>query len=285
MVFGSTARGDADAQSDRDLLLVASGKEDLFCASEDYSKYGWSCSLYLWAKLKSLCANGGYFLEHLRREGIIVHDKDDELAHALSTAREKTDYRREIESALSIFSAIEFVPSTHWGPSWALDVLMVAVRSYGYATLANNGIFIFNFNKMIDTLATIEGLSSEEAAILKKLRKWKYKYRQKTASASWGDLVEVVRVADKLLHAGAVIKLREGEGFLENAVKNYREERGWYANARLLEAAIILSPVGSQEVIGKLTAPQEYSGLLGRLDYRSYLRVAKEAYDHSLDSP
>ena len=278
MIFGSAARGDIDRHSDRDLLLVASGHKDLQTAAAVYSALGWSCSLYSWRTIEHLCSRGGYFIEHLRREGRVLRDLDDSLAHRIAVARSKTCYRSEIEQARKLAGVIEFIPNTSWGVAWALDILSVAVRSFGYAMLADKGIFVFNYKKMLNRLVSIGIFSKRSSLQLETLRLWKIRYRAGNYCASWDKAIPLIREADKLMKLGMHVRRLNPHQYVERSARGYCEQYGWYANTRSLEAVDKCIPgVLNHNIVSSLHSPQEYSALLSKLSFETWMQQALEA--------
>lgn len=282
MIFGSVARGDSDRHSDRDLLLVASRSDDLHAASALYSAAGWSCSLYSWCALDRLCSRGGFFVEHLRREGKVIQDIDDVLAHRIAIARSKTSYCSEIEQALQLFGVIEFVPETSWGTAWALDILMVAVRSFGYATLANRGMYVFNYSQMLDRLVSFGLLSRRASFQLAMLRIWKVRYRTGYYCASWNHALPLICEADRLMKMDLHVRRLDPHQYVERAAGGYCAEYGWYANTRSLEAVDKCVPrVLPLEVVSRLLSPQEYSVALSKIHFGALMRSALEVVEQN----
>lgn len=67
-LYGSVARGDAEASSDVDILLLGEGEvpKDV---SRHYSGRRLSLSRYSWEELRQMAAYGSLFLHHLKTEG------------------------------------------------------------------------------------------------------------------------------------------------------------------------------------------------------------------------
>jgi len=280
MLFGSAARGDFDQHSDRDLLLVASRLDDLRAVAALYSAAGWSCSLYSWRALERLCSRGGFFVEHLRLEGKVLRDLDDALAHRIAIARSKTSYSAEIEQARHLFGVIEFVPETSWGATWALDILMVAVRSFGYATLANRGMYVFNYNQMLGRLVSFGLLSRRASLQLAALRIWKVRYRTGHYCASWNHALPLICEAERLMKMDLHVRRLHPHQYVERAAGGYCAEYGWYANTRSLEGVDKCVPgVLPLKVVSRLRSPQEYSAALSKIHFGALTRRALEVVE------
>lgn len=267
MLFGSAARGEADAISDRDLLVVGSDWASVSSLSKMLDGTGWSCSRYTWGSLGRLLKSGTFFAEHLSREGQVLSDHDDRLAHALASVKTRGVYDREIAQAITLLGVLEKVPRADWGATWALDVLMVATRSLGYALLANRGIFVFSFRKVLDELVRVGLLRRSGRDKLIPLRCWKSLYRRRQNVATWSVARSAIDEVDKLARLGMHANTLSIEEFVDQADK-YETDIGWYANARRLEALGRCVPQGiDAATLDRLYSPQAYGASLAALDY------------------
>jgi predicted nucleotidyltransferase len=68
-VYGSRARGDADALSDTDVLVVAEPETDVDGLVADLHYPHISLSRYSWCEMEAMWAYGSLYLHHLRLEG------------------------------------------------------------------------------------------------------------------------------------------------------------------------------------------------------------------------
>ena len=283
MLFGSTARGDCDRYSDRDLLLVGPRGKEFTGAVALHTSAGWSCSSYSWRALDRLCSMGGYFVEHLRREGKIIDDPDDTLAHRLATARMKVTYGREIQQAQYILGLLEFIPRTRCGVAWALDVLMVAVRSFGYSVLADRGIFVFNYSDMLNHLSGVGLLSRQASRQLATLRLWKARYRRGHYCASWDRVLSLISEADHTMQLGLHVQLTSTYDYVERAAKGHYADYGWYARTRLLEVVGSCVPgILPQSLVSRIRAPQEYASSLSSINVESWVVHALNVIESDL---
>lgn len=74
-IFGSAARGDADAISDRDILIVDDDCDVLRKRSVILKNDGFSVASYTFRKLQALAQHGALFLQHLKLEAVIISDR------------------------------------------------------------------------------------------------------------------------------------------------------------------------------------------------------------------
>ena len=243
-IFGSCARGDSDQLSDRDLLLVSKDSKILKSEASRLENLGWSCSTLTWSQLSQACKRKSLFIQHLKLEGIVIKDTFDRLLNFLYYAEPRCDYSWEIEQAKDLISLIEYIPLNNWGSNWALDVLMVGFRSLGYAILANEGMFRFSFDEVLNDLYKIGFLKSSDLPTLRALRKWKHSFRE--------DFIEfpiineralnLIRIVDERIKLGFHVNFINPRHFITKQSKQIKKSENWYRNSRSLEAIIRLQP-------------------------------------------
>src|SRR5215510_14420602 len=88
-LYGSHARGDVDANSDRDVLVVGSASRDEVLELGDLNPNP-SVSQYEWSEIEGMAEYGSLFLHHLRLEGRRVFEgpfSSGKLAHLLDNLR------------------------------------------------------------------------------------------------------------------------------------------------------------------------------------------------------
>ena len=270
-LFGSTARGDADSLSDRDLLLVADDPNFLRTQGARLRGSGWSPTLYSWSRLETAVRRGHLFVQHLKDESMILHDPDDGLAHALSCFVPKTDYQAEVLSATKIFSCLERIPKADIGVLWALDVAAVSFRSLAIARLANDGAYRFSERAIIKELEHRGILRRSDRPVLQSLRYYKRLYRAgfRFPSIPTRVLYDSVRVIDRAFRIGVGLSFIQVHRYVAKALDPAGTGLGWYAATRCLEAATnILSPVDRAiaprfaRLCRVIKAPSDYGGFL-----------------------
>lgn len=151
-LFGSAARGDDDALSDRDFLIVDDDPVVLTSRMRELEATGASVASYTFAKLNALAARGALFVQHLKLESIILRDRHGRLARLLGNFTPKADYSLEIAENACLASLAGTVPNGPRGVLLAADILYVAVRNYGVLSLASRGIHAYAFDKVIASL-------------------------------------------------------------------------------------------------------------------------------------
>ena len=92
--FGSAARGDHDAFSDRDLLVVTDDVKALKMLKSSFDSMGWSCTAYSWNRLQHAADHGSLFVQHLKQESNIYRDPSNRLADLLANFSTKASYKQ-----------------------------------------------------------------------------------------------------------------------------------------------------------------------------------------------
>jgi hypothetical protein len=176
-VFGSSARGDFDRLSDRDILIVDADIEVLRVRRHELERSGWSVASYTFRKLEALATMGSLFVQHLKTEADIIHDLGGRLVTTLNAFRPKASYTDELRANAALSSLIKTRPSSSQGNLWAADVLYVAVRNFGVLYLAERGISKFSYSGIIDQLVSLDLVSIDATVPLVCLREAKSIYR------------------------------------------------------------------------------------------------------------
>jgi hypothetical protein len=269
-VYGSTARGDKDELSDLDLLLIGPNRQRLQDSSVQLGSKGWCPTIYTWLELESAVKRESLFVQHLRRDSVIIRDKDDHLRHLLAISQQRSSYAWERQQALNLFSAIEHIPHVPWGGAWALDVTFVAFRSFAVAFLADEDLVTFSIGEIISHMCRCGLLRHEDSYGLAQLRAWKKWYRDgATWSPPLSQVQELIDTIDRRLRIGIHIQRTDQETFSAWAVAQAGTGDHWYRSARLWEAFLqINGTTEDNRVLEMLRLPQIYGrSLVRHLDY------------------
>jgi len=273
-VFGSTARRQIDHLSDRDILFVSDKPAALRRAASRLETSGWSCINYSWSRLRKAAAWNSLFMQHLKQEAIILKDHEDILSSVLSRFSAKGSYKVEAEEAKHLLSILERIPNSIQGRYWALDVLMVGLRSLTIATLADEGIYSFSFKEMLTKLQRIGILSHENVIDLYALRRFKSKYRKRAWSPDldWARVFHLIEIVDKRFSIGLNPVRAKPWQVLTAAVESDDNTNNWYLNSRKLEAALWCMPTHSayadegnatrERLFRLVRSPSEYGWVL-----------------------
>ena len=252
-LFGSVARGDNDAFSDRDLLIVSENDSVLRDMKTRYESFNWSCTAYSWSRLQRAADQGSLFVQHLKQEAVILRDPNERLSHLFALYSPKASYKSESEGAASLIGTLmEHLPLCEVGPMWALDVLSVGFRSLAVAKLADEGIYAFSNLDLIKGLARIGVISGENGPQISALRQFKSLYRQGTIDkrVNWSDVFDQIRLIDRLFSLQMSSRCVGTLDILELALANTKPGRSdsyWYTRCRRIESALwMLNPQQSQ---------------------------------------
>lgn len=176
-LFGSASRGDADALSDRDILIVDDDTAILRKRAAVLTCEGWSVASYTFAKLDAIAAKGALFVQHLKLESEILEDHQGRLAKILGSYRPKSDYRQELAENSRLAAIAASVPSGGGGALLAADILYVAVRNFGVLRLAERGIHKYSFSSILSSLESEKLIGEQGKESLASLRFLKCIYR------------------------------------------------------------------------------------------------------------
>ena len=245
-IFGSAARGDCDAFSDRDLLVVADDGPILRDMKKRYSSLGWSCTAYSWNRLQRASDDGSLFVQHLKQEARILWDPSERLADLLVEYTPRDSYEREFQGATSLLGdLLQHLPDCTSGPMWALDVLSVGFRSLAVTKLADNGIYAFANTDIVDGLARLGVVDRDGGHRLSWLRRYKSLYRRgpKAEHVSWSDTFDFVRLVDSAFALGLSSRSAQTVEVVELALSGRATDRAthdWYSRCRRIESALLM---------------------------------------------
>ena len=128
-LYGSRARGNADASSDTDLLVVGN-TEDLVSeaiADLDFPKI--NISFYSWAEIERMRAYGSLFLWHIAEEGVPIRKLgSDRLAEMLVTLPRFTRAREDLKGfEIAVSEGVEALADGGW-PDFECEVIATVAR-------------------------------------------------------------------------------------------------------------------------------------------------------------
>ena len=176
-LFGSLSRGDHDALSDRDILLVDNDIRALRERERVLKADGYSVASYTYGKLDALSANGALFIQHLKEEAQIIRDESGRLSKTLSEFRPKTDYSEELRQNAILAQLARVYPKTSKGALWSADVFYVATRNFGILYLAQRGVYKFGYRSVLQGLLERRVIAEDAISELTQLRRAKTIYR------------------------------------------------------------------------------------------------------------
>lgn len=190
-VFGSSSRGDSDALSDQDMLIVDNEVATLSARQKFLEAKGWSVASYTFIKLDFLSRKGSLFIQHLKDEAKILRDVDEGLSSTLMAFRPKESYQSEIAENSGLAQLVTMWPNTGAGALWAADVLYVFVRNFGILYLAEKKRYVFSYAAVLEGLAEDGVIEFASVSKLLKLRFAKSLHRshQRISLSAASDII------------------------------------------------------------------------------------------------
>lgn len=176
-LFGSAARGNADALSDRDVLIVDDDVKLLAARSAELQANGASVASYTFTKLAALAKKGALFVQHLKLEALLTRDDGGRLSRLLNEFQPRTAYSVEIAENVKLSALAGAVPDGGRGLLLAADILYVSVRNHGVLSLAERGVHVYAFDAVAAGLEEAGLIAPGGARILSSLRFLKCLYR------------------------------------------------------------------------------------------------------------
>ena len=178
-IFGSAARSSADQLSDRDVLIVSDDRYRRQHLVNYWRRAGWSVAIYSPGRMLKMIQAGSLFIQHIKLEGILLQDQNGWLEHLLQSAKKKQSYEADARASVSLALPIErFAADASIEQNLIVsDLAYVAIRNFGICYLANRGVMIFDYHRIVNRLGKDFGLSSMELKLLHSLRAGKVAYR------------------------------------------------------------------------------------------------------------
>jgi hypothetical protein len=245
-IFGSVARGDNDAFSDRDILVI-SEKPTTQRNIKAIHENGFSPSIYTWNELESLSRHNALFLLHLKLESKIIKDDQNRLSGFLTKIEPSNNYSLALKQSVALAGLTSGVPATRALSLWAADVLAVALRNYLVAFAAEKRKYIFAHHSLIDFADSLFQLTPEARETLLDLRRWKSIYRGKgeivSSEPPFGDQIELAQSAFSCISGIKIATPRLSvQEFGQKLMDNRDASEPWYHSVRRYEGAYRATP-------------------------------------------
>ena len=279
-IFGSAARGTADSMSDKDVLIVTGSPRRRRQLVRKWVGDGWSVAAYSPSRIRAMAVKGSLFVQHLKREGIIVSDDRGWLANLLNAAEPKRSYETDFHSAVQMLKPLDRLRSGYWPQLMAADLGFVFIRNAGIYLLAERGVYEFDYERIVDALADIAGLTISQVKILHHLRALKVAYRLRDQTLiDLGDRRALLETCAKVARTNVPEKIQEDAPIRLFPLR--------YATLRDLEARMVMQfDVGLMDHGGltddlsslwkMVTTPREYSWAIREID-SAWITIANQA--------
>ena len=276
-LFGSRVRGDSDAYSDVDLLVL---RDHMVHRDRNrFTSLGFSVSAFTWAQFGRMAEEGSLFLQHLKQESIVLLDPTGKLTSTLADFMPCGDHKSKIEDNATLFAMTRGVPMDVAAVGWAYDVLAVAFRNHAVLLSAQEGVYLFSYPALVARVVEQFGLSERERHMLLSLRILKREYRSagRVTSAGWSQLFETQLLLEKLfsvLCAGRPLSVQD---FAQERLSEPANQQRWYFALRSYEGALRaissgLAPANAH-VLAKLEATIRDPSLYSLVEFGSLALV------------
>lgn len=288
-LFGSAARGDADALSDRDVLIVDDDVKRLAARTAELQANGVSVASYTFAKLAALAKMGALFVQHLKLEALVTRDDGARLSRLLKDFEPRTDYSFEIAENAKLSALAGAVPTGGRGLLLAADILYVSVRNHGVLSLAERGVHVYAFDAVAAGLEVTGLIAPGGARALGALRFLKCLYRN--GEAGGGEAVRsVIESALGVLPSEYFPRQIRGLSPHELSVIKIPADASAYVVLRDLERRLIAletlgHDIGCDEKLARLQRwivnPRAYAAMSYRLAPRMRALMSRMAEHHA----
>lgn len=268
-IYGSSLREDFDKYSDKDLLVVADSYVTIKHLRKKFVNTDWSVSFYTYDKLQYLANRQSLFVKHLQNEARILEDSDNKLHDIIKFYSPKDCYEKELAESIKYFEFLRYIPMTKLGLSWFCDCFYVGLRNYLIFKNANNSIYTFSFNKLLDRLLSDSSLNMEDIKVLKELRVIKRNYRENVL-----DELPSIDFVQKIQNIGYRLGLLNECLEIEPCIFQHKIRKvvlsqsfNSYQRLRLIEGFYVTQNVEIPKIKKIVSNPQFYACKLKNDDY------------------
>ena len=202
-LYGSAARGDRDALSDLDVLLISNDSNDDQLVELPPESV---LSRYNWNEFEVLAESGSLFLHHLRLEGRLIGGDPEGRMRSVKLVRHVGPYRlyrRDIAGFFQVLSDVVSAEQYGSTPEYELGVLATLTRHSAILASYLNGQPCFSRQTVFEVACGGLGLVPSDADRLRDL----YAYRMvlegrstKTLPAEWADVREAATLVSDFLN-------------------------------------------------------------------------------------
>ncbi len=236
-IYGSVARRNQDALSDKDALIIFDNSDECRIQINNWKSRGWSVATYTESRLKKMAGAGSLFVQHLKQEGLIVSDNNHVLENILNGYTPKPDYSDDMALSAQALRLLEHVPDGLLLQYWSADLLHILIRNLSLLRLANAGIYEFSLATIAKQLKAIKVISTDDLWVFAELRKAKTFYRsRKLPLLPIPHVIEAaLRVIEKI--CGVVLQRTNGISFSYVAC-----EQSYFTIREIEKYLLILNP-------------------------------------------
>lgn len=190
-LFGSQARGDFDARSDRDILVLYSEKYPEQLQFENANVASYKLDHFL-----RLAERGSLFCKHIITESRFLIGNSKHIILANKVFRPKEDYTVDAMDGLTLLKCISRPVSNNNALLYG-DIISVCIRNYVIQMAASSGRYIFSLSDLVEFSQRELGIPSH---ILIESRKLKERYRARDCARD-GDVSLISEMRDRVINA------------------------------------------------------------------------------------
>ncbi|AER33421.1 nucleotidyltransferase domain-containing protein [Pantoea ananatis] len=170
--FGSITKGTMDKYSDIDLLIVCPDKQRK-SIHEKYKHTRYNISFFSNKQLFLMRDKGSLFLQHIKRDGVVLHDEGNALSSFLNSCQFMSPDSHEIKRCESTLIFINSLPDDVALLTWKADFFYCVTRDFLIKKLAVEGVLAFNIDEIIDLSSIYFDFKKNDFDKFKKLRRVK----------------------------------------------------------------------------------------------------------------
>jgi len=192
-VFGSQARGSADALSDRDVLLIGRPGVELELIAKDWQHRAWNVSTFSKEAFDRFAEVRSLFVQHVKQESLILRDDKRYLSKTLENYIPNLSYAAERNDALAFALTLPEGKENYWHNMCIADIYYVIIRNFSILYFADFKEYIFDFDLLIQKISTEFSFNDVEKLSLLNLRVYKHAYRNRKSGFNCKSDLDNVR--------------------------------------------------------------------------------------------
>ena len=175
--FGSKQRGDFNHSSDTDLLIIDTDTTRLIECKKEYANIGYSVTAMPLIKASYLVKKGSLFFKHIINEGSLIGGNLYNYNSLMKGWKKAKTYQNEIEGNLDLLELLYYLPKTHEGILFAVDLLIISIRNILIRKFAELDLFVFSWDDLSNCAVKYGYFNTAEKVVVMTARQVKNYYR------------------------------------------------------------------------------------------------------------
>ncbi|MBF6031367.1 nucleotidyltransferase domain-containing protein [Pseudomonas sp. P115] len=223
---GSSARGDFNPESDRDIVCIWNDpKPDFVMLRKEFGEI----VFYSEQNIKKMKDKGSLFIAHLGVDGKYILGERTLMTMLRGFKPNNNSIQKNILETETFIRNIEWFPDSNKGLLWLSDVLYVSLRNYIFCKNALKTKYIFGYESALKAF----GLAQDEIKLMLQLRNGKYAYRKGAKDSITNLTKETAEIACAKILKTQIL-------FREGGITNWESmNKKSYWTERLVERAIL----------------------------------------------